>query len=480
MKIRQYGYIFFAAIILFCALSVKTASAASGTCGDNLTWSFSSDKVLRISGTGDMYNYSAYAPWYSYYSYYTSVVIEDGVTSIGDRAFANDMYITDITIADSVTKIGSKAFYCCYKLNKVYLSSSLTTVETSAFSFCPCLKSAGPKDSGCNIEYNWAGEIPQGAFNCSTLTSITIGSGIYSISERAFDNCESVAEYLVQDGNNYFSAEDGVLYNKAKTKLVKFPYAKDWDSYEIPDSVTSIEEYAVYEYAYYTVEDNFTDGLFYFKNWLLKAYKGFSGSCELADNTAGIGDWAFFQCDDMTDITIPGSVNKISNFAFFYCTGLNSVNIENGVTGIGSQALSYCTSLAEITIPESVTSIGTLAFSGSSLTSATILSREAAIKSYAFTYCDSLEYVYCYKGSTADNADLYPEGVTIIYLDEAETEKGSGDINGDGNTDNIDAALILKDLSTLVSLTEEQKAAADVNGDGTVDILDTIEIIKSL
>ena len=86
-----------------------------------------------------------------------------------------------------------------------------------------------------------------------------------------------------------------------------------------------------------------------------------------------IGDYAFYDCDDLTSVTIPNSVTSIGEYAFSSCSGLTSVTIPNSVTSIGESAFQYCSGLTSVTIPNSVTSIGKEAFSGcTGLTSVTI------------------------------------------------------------------------------------------------------------
>ena len=121
------------------------AAATSGKCGDNLTWVYdSSTATLTISGTGDMYDYKfspsspskSTHPWYEYYNTMKSVVIEDGVKSIGNYAFRGCSSLTSVTIPDSVTRIGSYAFYGCAGLTSVTIPISVTKIGEWAFSDC--------------------------------------------------------------------------------------------------------------------------------------------------------------------------------------------------------------------------------------------------------------------------------------------------------------------------------------------------------
>ena len=104
-----------------------------------------------------------------------------------------------------------------------------------------------------------------------------------------------------------------------------------------------------------------------------------------------IGDSAFYNCPDLTSITIPNSVTKIEYEAFAFCRGLTSITIPNSVTEIGDRAFQGCTGLTSITIPNSVTSIGHYAFHGcTGLTSITIPNSVTEIGYYAFQDCTGL------------------------------------------------------------------------------------------
>ena len=118
---------------------------ASGTCGayeDNLTWELDCDGVLTISGTGEMADYLFEDPsWQPYISSIKTVVIEDGVTSIGVYAFYNCTGLTSVTIPNSVTSIGDGAFYDCSSLTTVTIPNSVTSIGYWAFEGCTGLTS---------------------------------------------------------------------------------------------------------------------------------------------------------------------------------------------------------------------------------------------------------------------------------------------------------------------------------------------------
>jgi hypothetical protein len=151
MKTKIFTFLF--ALIA----SIGTLFAESGTCGTNLTWDFT-DGVLTISGTGKMHNYNrSQLPWSGLQI--TSVIINSGVTTIGNRAFVNCSGMASVTISNSVTSIGMSAFFNCTSLTSIEIPNSVTSIGMSAF------------------------------FNCTSLTSIEIPNSVTSIESYAFDSC---------------------------------------------------------------------------------------------------------------------------------------------------------------------------------------------------------------------------------------------------------------------------------------------------
>ena len=312
-------------LFLALAASVGTLFAQSGTCGDNLKWTLSGG-TLTISGTGAMTNYTysggkSNTPWYSYSSSIKTVIIEDGVASIGYYAFYGCSGLTSVTIPNSVTSIGSSAFYGCSSLTSVTIPNSVTSIGYYAFSSCTSLTSVTLPNSVTSIE--------AGAFyGCSGLTSIIIPNSVTSIGELAFYNCSSLTSVTIP--NSVTSIGDAA-----------FSSCTGLTSITIPNSVTSIGQSAF-------------------------SYCSSLTSVTIPNSVTSIGQYAFYDCSSLTSVTIPNSVTSIGDWAFNNCTSLTSVTIPNSVTSIGQSAFSYCSSLTSVTIPNSVTSIGNKAFSGCS------------------------------------------------------------------------------------------------------------------
>ena len=248
--------------------------------------------TLTISGTGEMKNWreSSDRPWYSYRKQITIIKIKHGVTKIGDIAF-----------------------YECSSLSSVEISSSVTSIEFAAFQGCSSLSSIEIPSSVANIgAYAFSG--------CSSLSSIEIPSSVTSIGYSAFTYCSSLRSITVDSNNTKYTSEDGVLFNKEKTIIVKYPAKKEGESYKIPSSVTSIGNYAF-------------------------IYCSKLSSIQLSNGVTSIGSWAFGNCISLDSIEISSSVTKIEGYAFEGCSSLSSIIIPKEVTSISINVFKDCSKL---------------------------------------------------------------------------------------------------------------------------------------
>jgi len=373
-------------LITVVFLSMTSAFAQGGTTGQ-LTWQLTGtvpNYTLTISGVGEMPNYNGWndVPWYEYRKSIITIVIENGVTNIGDRAFYYCQKLTLITIANSVTTIGNEAFYecialnsitipnnvisigndaftCCRALNSIIIPSNVTSIGVSAFNSCTDLASITILNGVANIGAR--------AFcTCSALTSITIPKSVMSLGDGTFTACLSLSSINVDNENVNYSSENGILFNKNKTKLVCYPAGKTENNFFIPNNVTSIGHSA-----------------FYYCTTLI--------SITIPNSVKSIEDWAFGSCTNLTSIDIPNSVTSIGDWAFYNCKSLLSIVIPNRVSSIGKSTFSSCYLLTSITIPNCVTSIGEDAFREcKALTSITIPSSITSIGDYAFLHCTAL------------------------------------------------------------------------------------------
>ena len=409
-------------IVSVVDFSAYADTLTTGKCGKNVTYSLdTSTGVLTISGTGDMenYNYNNYEknPFYKK-SNIKTVIIKNGVTSIGDYTFRDCTSLKSVTIPDSVTSIGRCAFDDCTSLTSITIPDSVTSIGDFAFSGCTSLTNVTIPDSITSIGDN-------AFYNCKSLSSVTIPDSVTSIGSEAFENCKSLTSIEVSGNNKNYSSLDGVLFNKDKSKLITYPAGKADSEYAIPNSVTSIDYYAFNSCTSLT-------------------------SITIPNSVTSIGGSAFDGCTSLASITIPNSVTSIGYFAFNSCTSLTSITIPDSVTSIGEDAFRSCTSLTSITIPDSVTSIGRCAFDDcTSLTSITIPDSVTSIGSSAFYNCKSLTKVD-YNGTVSQWKSI--KG----YDNVSKIIKCTDGIVGNGNTVTIDNLKykIYDDTAILVGYTD--------------------------
>ena len=239
---------------------------------DNLTWKLDADGTLTISGTGAMKDYDIKdneSPVYKN-SKVKKVVIEDGVTSIGDWAFYYCKSLTTITIPDSVISIGNYAFTGCKDLTSITIPDRVTSIGERAFA------------------------------NCSSLTSIKIPDSVISIGESAFSGCKNLTSITIPD--SIISIGNTVFYN-----------CSSLTSITIPDSVTSIGDSAFElcnKLSSITLSNNITSiGRYAFQN--CSSLK----SITIPDSVTSIGAMAFYSCSNLQTISLGcGSALKKSNF----------------------------------------------------------------------------------------------------------------------------------------------------------------------
>ena len=421
---------------------------------DNLVWTLYDNGTLTISGEGAMKNYYNNSPATQKKDNIKKVVIEDGVTSIGEFAFRDCSSLTSIEIPSSVTSIGDYAFGYCSSLASIEIPSSVTNIGNGAFSDCSSLASITIPESVTSIgNFAFCG--------CIRLTDITIPKSVTSIGINVFGDCTVLTEVLLENGSTLTSGQLGVDENIIKTYWnednLTWTLTAD-GTMTISGTGAMKEDYNIYYSPAYdnknikkvVIEDGVTSIGGY-------AFSGCSmTSITIPDSVTSIGGSAFEWCTGLTSIEIPEGVTSIGEFVFFGCYKLTEVFLENGskltsgnlgvnesiigtywnegdltwtltadgtltisgtgamkdysydspacdnsnikkvvieedVTSIGDSAFSYCSSLTDITIPGSVTSIGNDAFSWcTSLTGITIPSSVTSIGNGAFSGCSSL------------------------------------------------------------------------------------------
>ncbi len=268
-----------------------TTVVASGTCGAAATWKLDSDGVLTISGTGAMYDYEE-SPWYSYRESVYSVVIESGITTIGNYAFCYCEYIETVSMPDTLTSIGGFAFGLCMKLKSVKIPESVTAIRFGAFA------------------------------GCIALTSVSLPVGITTIESAAFAMCAFLQSVQISGDNKYYQTVNGVLYNKDMTTLMCYPGGKTNTSFTIPSGVETIDLYA-FSFALSLQTINIPEGV------------------------SVINEYTFYSAFNLKNVVIPASVQTIDTNAFCDCSALTTVTISKNskLKTIRTDAFVNCSAL---------------------------------------------------------------------------------------------------------------------------------------
>ena len=428
-----------------------------------------------------------------------TLTIGGSVTVIEEYAFSDCEELQTLRFTgNSLKTIGKAAFSGCEKLSAVSIPNSVNKIEQSAFNECRNLVNV---KTGDGVVY-----LGDGSFmGCEQLTMLTLGNSVSEICEVAFYNCGSLTSVTIPESTIYIGKEAffgtsitaATFENKQGWQVLTAGGNKDVENLEDTAHAATLLKnsilmngYSDYEWekqtlkytlssdkTYYTVSNNGTGcrseivipSTYNGKPVKVLAKSAFYNCSNLTKITipasvTSIGNYAFEGCNkletikytgdiaswcgingcnylylskvyidnqklqEMTTIIIPDSVTSIGSYAFSGCSKLTSIAIPDSVTSIGYSAFSGCSSLTSITIPDSVTSIGYSAFYGcSSLTSITIPNSVTSIGSEAFYDCSSLTSITIPDSVTSiGNSAFYGcSNLTSITIPNSVTSIGS-------------------------------------------------------
>jgi len=349
--------------ILFFFLSVLPMvirADSEGTCGPNLNWTYVvATKTLTISGSGNMKNYyidrysnTANTPWSNFRSDILTVVIESGVTSIGEYAFWSCYNLISVIIGSNVTSIGDNAFTKTNIKKAIWLTntppsgylnvnSAVNYVSNEHFAISntivyPFLSSffetngiryvpVSPSERTCDAIDCVYNETAVNTYIPSTVIYQGIAMSVKNVQQYMCCNNKHI-ECLNCD-------------NEGEIAQYAFYGCSNMKSAILGDKISSIEDYA-----------------FLFCSSLQ--------SIDIPDAVTKLGQGSFLGCESMTGATIGSKVEHIDEYSFQVCSSLVDLVIGENVSTIGDCSFGGCTSLSLIKIPKSVKTIYNTAFAG--------------------------------------------------------------------------------------------------------------------
>lgn len=290
-----------AMLVLLLALLTGTALAADEEIAGadfndgKMHWSISANHVLTISGTGEMPSYlgSENPPWYSYRDQIERIVVEDGISVLGDYSFSGCSSVTSVSLPNSLNELGAGCFFLCLKLETINLPSSIHTFKESAF------------------------------YYCSSLTTITIPEGVTELTaSNLFDQCNSLTSITLPStlkklggdySSNTFYHISNIYFNGT---------LKQWLNISFGSSLPMTSACNLYINGEKLVNLTLPEGIVNIPN-------------------------RAFQYVQLDSVSIPDSVVNIGDTAF-YGSSLLSVRMSDSITNIGAGAFSNCSNLKNV------------------------------------------------------------------------------------------------------------------------------------
>ncbi len=325
------------------------------------------------------------------------IIIPEGVVYIGRRAFSYSN-VEIVHLPNSLDEIGEDAFYSCNQLTQITLPDGLEYIGESAFCNCRKLESVRIPKTVKNIGYY--------AFDCYNYYQENYG----------------IKSIEVDPENKVYASENGVLFDKAMTELIKYPSSKKDKSYAVPEGVVTISDRAFNscpEISSVTLPQSVAyigSYAFYECGKLI--------DIDLPKSVETIGEGAFADCSNLESIVIPDGIISVNNATFRNCYRLSSVVLPSGIVEIGDGAFEDCHRLEQISLPDDLIVIGKWAFDNTGLSQLTLPKGLIAIGDSAFSNCnisalkvpDSVDYIG--SGAFAECSGLVkaelPDGFSLI------------------------------------------------------------------
>lgn len=437
-------------------------------CGDEMSWNFHEDTgLLEISGKGEMYGYNCewfsceedenFVPWNSFKDEIKSVSVESGVTSIGVFAFSECKNLTCVSLPETIKTIGRNAFSECENLSDIKLPDGLEEIGDWAFSGCGKLtdvelpdglkmidraafESTGIKEISVpeNIEV-----LGRGAFGvCEKLEKVKLPANLTCIARELFACCGALEEIQIPEAVTYIgrSAFDGceklrkinIPDGVTEINMEAFAGCESLENIELPDNISFIGIDAFIGTGIYNNSSNWDNDVLYINGYLIAAKETISGDYEIKDGTKLVASYAFNNCAELKNVTVPASVEIICPTPFTECGKLESITI------LGKETKLMCDSLVS-------------------------------------DYDAPVYYtIHCVSGS---DAERFAKEYSVPYELIESGEKGDVDLNGTINSN--DALVVLNHSAGIEEVvSDDMFFRADVNSDNVINSFDAFRILQ--
>ena len=317
-----------------------------------------------------------------------TVIIPEGIVSIGDHSFAECTALEMVSLPESLQWLGDLVFQGDINLAEINLPGNLIRIGMNPFDRCDLLESfaisenntyylsedgvlydrkagalisypAGKTDSTYSVP-DWVTEISAAAFSENRFISeITIHENVTDIEGNPFCGCTSLTDIIVSPFNINFEAEQNTFYNRKTRELIAYLWNSDKDYYSVPSGIRSIGNEAFYKHQELKRIDlpknlvSIGDAAF--------AESGLS-SIKIPDSVVSIGSSTFSGCEALESVTLSENLTQLERYTFSECTALKSIVFPKALNIIGEGAFYKCESLTELKLPENLYFIGDYAF----------------------------------------------------------------------------------------------------------------------
>ncbi len=414
---------------LISLVSTGPAVVASGTCGDNLTWTLDEDGNLTVTGTGEM---ESSPDWRNASVEITSVTVGDGATSIGYNAFYNCEKLEKVTLPDSITTIEGNAFVMCTSLSEINVPQNLKYVGDSAFLGCESLTSF-------DLPEGFEGYGTFNAFCGTGLTSLTLPSTVTNTMAYTYSGCTNLTELTLQEGLDYIN-------------WCSF-YSVGISTLTVPTSVTAIDCSAFANCANLKTIYFLGDAPYIGTEMYGEPAQVFEGVTATAYYPAGNETW-------VEGVTLDWGGN-ITWVPLYSTLEGNDITWSSG---------------AEAVTPIRV-NCDRNAFVSVSLNDELVDRANYDVSEGSTVITFHEDYLATLPGGKYTVTITFTQGVALASL-TIERTYIPGDINGDGGVNNKDLTRLFQYLSGYD--VEVVEAALDVNGDGNVNNKDVTRLFQYL